>query len=423
MASLDSFTTNSQLHWGRLDNSSRCCELTTSKIDAVHIVDVPNSTQQGVEKVPLRNKECTNIEELNKCLDAPAGSDYVARFISICQKDSWSRLQITKPMLKKLVEHHEIDASFLEVPLSFFYRTTDEEQSFCVPWTVIEDERSVQSFYTFRYAEYKGHLNEPWVIRQAGIYHKFDFQQKRSLYILVNAAPVSTAFDRVLRFLSDRRTEIQSDPLRLHAVVQSSYFMSWRDYIAEYEKRLLPIADTTTSTMINKPLRQTNHRQLLSRLENSKRYARTFTRTSIFLQQRSNNTATLLADTLAFRNQGVAQEQNGSMVVLTRSAVFITVITLIYLPWTLVTGIFGMEFFEMDQKTESLITSPQIWIYFVTAVGTTILTMSLYYVMAGFPQIRRKKNTAVQSAPDSHVPSSLERGYTDIEKNIKSLEG
>jgi hypothetical protein len=77
--------------------------------------------------------------------------------------------------------------------------------------------------------------------------------------------------------------------------------------------------------------------QVDSQLANAKRYARAFVRTTMFLQERSNNTATLLADTLAFRNQGVAQEQNGSMVVLTRSAVFITVITLVYLPWTLVT--------------------------------------------------------------------------------------
>jgi hypothetical protein len=77
--------------------------------------------------------------------------------------------------------------------------------------------------------------------------------------------------------------------------------------------------------------------QVDSQFANAKRYARSFVRTAMFLQDRSNNTATLLADTLAFRNQGVAQEQNGSMVVLTRSAVFITVITLVYLPWTLVT--------------------------------------------------------------------------------------
>lgn len=213
-----------------------------------------------------------------------------------------------------------------------------------------------------------------------------------------------------------------------------SRFLPLRAILSSFEEVVEGLGALSEDLLRRGCLGQTNHRQLLSRLENSKRYARTFTRTSIFLQQRSNNTATLLADTLAFRNQGVAQEQNGSMVVLTRSAVFITVITLIYLPWTLVTvrsffpvkcladsgskGIFGMEFFEMDQKTKSLITSPQIWIYFVTAVGTTILTMSLYYVMAGFPQIRRKKDTAVESASASHVPSSLQRGYTDIEKNI-----
>jgi Mg2+ and Co2+ transporter CorA len=143
-------------------------------------------------------------------------------------------------------------------------------------------------------------------------------------------------------------------------------------------------ADTTTATLINKPLRVSHNtlgrvRSLESRflplrpilvsfeevadglqilgqdlvargcvtgveqrlvdlrLENAKRYARTFRRTAIFLQERSNNTATLLSDTLAFRNQGIAQDQNSSMVILTRSAVFITVITLVYLPWTLVT--------------------------------------------------------------------------------------
>lgn len=46
-------------------------------------------------------------------------------------------------MLRKLVEHHDVDPSFLEVPLSFSERMTDEEQSFCVPWTIREDENSI----------------------------------------------------------------------------------------------------------------------------------------------------------------------------------------------------------------------------------------------------------------------------------------
>ena len=78
-------------------------------------------------------------------------------------------------------------------------------------------------------------------------------------------------------------------------------------------------------------------RSAKSSSDNVARYCRAYARTAMFLQQRSNNTATLLADTLQYRNQAVAQDQNGSMIILTRSAVFITIITLVYLPWTLIT--------------------------------------------------------------------------------------
>jgi hypothetical protein len=50
-------------------------------------------------------------------------------------------------MLKTLVEHHIVDPSFLEVPLSFSERMTDEEQSFCVPWTIRENESSIGVSY------------------------------------------------------------------------------------------------------------------------------------------------------------------------------------------------------------------------------------------------------------------------------------
>jgi hypothetical protein len=41
-------------------------------------------------------------------------------------------------MLSKLVKHHKIDPSFLEVPLSFYRRKTEQEHGFCVPWTLIQ---------------------------------------------------------------------------------------------------------------------------------------------------------------------------------------------------------------------------------------------------------------------------------------------
>jgi hypothetical protein len=96
-------------------------------------------------------------------------------------------------------------------------------------------------FYTFRYGEFKGHLNEPWVIRQAGVYQKIDIQQKTSLFILVNAVPDSDAYRRAMQSFANHQVQMQLDPLWIHEVVQASYFMRWREYIAEYEKWLLQI--------------------------------------------------------------------------------------------------------------------------------------------------------------------------------------
>jgi hypothetical protein len=96
-------------------------------------------------------------------------------------------------------------------------------------------------FYTFRYAEHKGLPTEPWVIRQVGVYHKFDFQTKQSLIILLSAAPDSKAYDRVLRTISNEFQKIEQRPLYLHEVVHSSYFAYWKDYLGAYERILLPI--------------------------------------------------------------------------------------------------------------------------------------------------------------------------------------
>jgi hypothetical protein len=109
-------------------------------------------------------------------------------------------------------------------------------------------------FYSFRYAEEKGHPNEPWVIRQAGVYQKLDIVKKASLYILVNAAPHSLAHRRVMQCFSEKLVKMQASPLWLHGVIHASYFMNWRGYIAAYEKRLLPIVSVEyqeLSTIVN----------------------------------------------------------------------------------------------------------------------------------------------------------------------------
>lgn len=73
-------------------------------------------------------------------------------------------------------------------------------------------------------------------------------------------------------------------------------------------------------------------RQLAVQLRNQYSNCRAYSRTALYLQQRTQATATLMSDTLSFRDQVVAKEQNGTMLQLNKSAVFITMLTLFYLP-------------------------------------------------------------------------------------------
>jgi Mg2+ and Co2+ transporter CorA len=77
-------------------------------------------------------------------------------------------------------------------------------------------------------------------------------------------------------------------------------------------------------------------RDTLRRLENHRKQANAYSRTSQFLQQQSNITASLLSDTLAFRDQYLAQLQSDRMLRLSRIAAFLTILTFFYLPWTAV---------------------------------------------------------------------------------------
>jgi hypothetical protein len=80
-----------------------------------------------------------------------------------------------------------------------------------------------------------------------------------------------------------------------------------------------------------------------------------------------------------------------------------------------------MEFFELDLKTNRLITSPQIWIYFVTAMATTMFTVALYYSMAGLPNFRKLGDGFDGKSKKEDLPRSLRRSSTDVEKGPRLL--
>lgn len=72
--------------------------------------------------------------------------------------------------------------------------------------------------------------------------------------------------------------------------------------------------------------------KLASQLKNHHRRSVAFSRTAGHLHQRTQTASQLLANTLSFHDQVVAKEQNETMLQLSKSAVFITTLTLFYVP-------------------------------------------------------------------------------------------
>jgi hypothetical protein len=224
-----------------------------------------------------------------------------------------------------------------------------------------------------RYPEYKP-SEDKWAIRQSGIYHRFNTTTSQSLFVLFSPTPKSRAHQKAEEWLLNHRQEAKTEPFWLHRVLFSTYFPAWRQYNAALERKLLPITNSTFATYIDEPLRlgYNNLSTMISlenrflqipailapatdvlneicillgsvseivanhpgtqQLKNHHRQCIAYSRTAAHLQQRVQTTAQLLTDTLLFRDQIVAKEQSGNMLQLNKSAVFITTLTLLYLP-------------------------------------------------------------------------------------------
>ncbi|KAJ5512548.1 Mg2+ transporter protein CorA-like/Zinc transport protein ZntB [Penicillium fimorum] len=323
-------------------------------------------------------------------------------------------------MLDLLVTGHGIGPSFWAVPSCFYRRSDDLEGVYCLPFTETFSGSITEISYTLRYPEYKPQ-EKKWVIRQSGIYHRYDKTSSQSLFVLFSPTPQSKAHLQAENLLRDLDPEVESDPFWLHRVLFSEYFPAWREYIAVHERRFLPLAGSTIATFITGPLSlgydslstltalQTRFLEVPTILasatdtidelctvissgsvistnnagvhffKNCRRECIANSHNASHLQERVQIVSKLLADTLLFRNQVLAKEQNTNMLQLNKSAVFITTLTLVYLPSSFLATIFGMNFFDMDQANNRIVGTPMIWIFFVSSTALTAFTFLLYF--------------------------------------------
>ncbi|KAK3335228.1 hypothetical protein B0T19DRAFT_405846 [Cercophora scortea] len=398
-------------------------------IEPVQIIDVPAPIASQQPPIPAQHIRCSTLEELSAHLNTTQHTAYSCRYISICQRNSWRPLQITRPMLDLIVARHGIDASFWELPSCFYTRNLDVEEVYCVPYTETRHGSIVEISYSIKYPEHKP-AEDKWVIRHSALYHRHDTSTNQSVFIHLSPTPNSKAHLAATAHLLSHNQLPSSpvSPFHLHSLLFTAYTPAWRAYIASLERRFLPIANTTFATFIDEPLRvgydnlstlvsiETRFLQIpailetvsdtlgqlcdlisslpssssevttAQNLQNHRRQCVAQLRAATHLQQRAQRTSQLLADTLSFRDQVVAKEQNGNMLQLNKSAVFITTLTLLYLPASFVASFFGMNFFGFEADPDSgsgdnnrIAGSSMVWIYVVVAGALTVATFVFYY--------------------------------------------
>ncbi|KAI2601966.1 hypothetical protein GGR54DRAFT_634369 [Hypoxylon sp. NC1633] len=366
--------------------------------------------------------QLSTAHEIEAHVSSTKPHEFSHRHLSICQRTSWSPLQVTRGLLELLVSKHDLSDSFWDLPSCFYHRNDDVEVNFCLPVTINRVGSSVEVSYTFRYPELKASDGQ-WAIRQTGLYYRFDTATSQTLSVLFSPTPSSAAHRKVEEmFLGiGHDPDALHNPLRIHDLLFATYFPLWRQYVAFMESKLRPVTGTTFATFIEEPLRvgydslstlvslenqflqaktlishgedvlrelisifgqealETQSPQAMLPLDNHRHRAESYRRTATTLQRRSQTTAQLLADTLSFRDQVLAKQQNGSMLQLNKSAVFLTTLTLLYLPASFVATFFGMNFFDLDQETQRIVSTPTIWIYAVSSIILTVVTFSVYY--------------------------------------------
>ncbi|KAL2867246.1 uncharacterized protein BJX67DRAFT_372132 [Aspergillus lucknowensis] len=352
------------------------------------------------------------------------------RVFSISQSNSWSRLNATLDMFQEVVDSVGASPDLLELPLFFYQKPNAVEEGYSGAPVLRLNADSTEIIYIMKYAfekplEEKG--KENWVLRQTGVYQKYDMATGNSTFVFLHSRPECQFQNRLLRFLQspDYHTYLPRNPLLIHSILFGTFLHVWRDYLKTLEDRMLPIANTTVAAELDKPLR-VNHESLTAvrstenrclalqpifrsldktfevlhqanaalsdcgrtqqaevqamkqLLNNYSSTVNSYSQAAWSLQSRISRIAAHITDTLSFKDAHTAKRQTDFMLRDSTTVRVITVVTLIYLPSTFMATLLGMNsFFEMDDNRR-IVVSPQFWIYIVCSVPLTAATL-LYW--------------------------------------------
>lgn len=341
--------------------------------------------------------------------------------------------------------------------------------------------------YGFRYAANNGKTSpgeDPWSIRQIAIYQSYHHLQKATVWIIIGASKEMESCMRDF-FEADADSDIFY-PFALHAMLMENSLGNWRWYITYLTERVQELSDRVITSGRSDVASITvtfEDRQKLKVLEDKTLNLRTMLQSTIrtmeslkkrhsilrksfgyssrdrratsnvlseaieqaslyaikidVLNDRVKGAASLLSDLLAYENasslRALAEEariDNSRMVTLTEKAIedsrsikIITIVTLIFLPSTVVASFFSTQFVQIHGDKFRL--SRSTWVYFAVTIPLTMLTIAAWAwlptlipmiprLLNGkganfYPRLHRNQRRAEKESDQHPDPSDLER--------------
>ncbi|KAH7378819.1 hypothetical protein BKA66DRAFT_466691 [Pyrenochaeta sp. MPI-SDFR-AT-0127] len=175
----------------------------------------------------------TNVSDLNTYLQTTQFKG--TRIILVPQRFSWDRLTVSENALRSLIHHFNIFPAFIDVLCAFGKLTSETSDSLggCYSW---QSGNVSELCYLLKNVEKHGRdgSDEPWSIRQLGLYHQHDSATGSDTFIILN--PMMSFQQR----LKDARAKTGLLPTwrDIHNLALSHSTWQWRWYLTFWESKL-----------------------------------------------------------------------------------------------------------------------------------------------------------------------------------------
>ncbi|KAK3175305.1 hypothetical protein OEA41_002552 [Lepraria neglecta] len=325
-------------------------------------------------------------------------------------------ISISEPLMRKILTRYQVDPAFLPVLFSFGDgpHLAESGSSNASSLTTKDD-----LAYQIRYTE-ENHRSpdNPWSVRQTGVYHHHSSKNDFDLFILLHPLSESVLERQLLAFdTQSHASEIASickNPYRLHILPFATYLDNWRWYFRflgeEFEERndQVMTLDLKTSAAVTlsfdkvQGLRDLEDTalSLSAHCKSSLRVIEAMRKISgadfqgvwslnsyneqllgyiedlLVLTSRIGNTIDLFAYALDLKNQYTAADTNQHVSKLaedtthdTAAVKWITYLTLLYLPGSFVA------------QTMKIMIADDFWIFIATWIPLTLLTFLCYALL------------------------------------------